>query len=287
MRNFDEESVMGKLIICNGKQAEKPYYFKLTDTSVYSIEELCYYIYNNIEIIQEDLFDLSLVTWLQEELGLQERGDKLRFLLEGKAGLKDYVVCILCSADYYSEDEIKKLIYIMDEFVGLSPFDKRKKKADNYVKYRQFTAAQTEYEGLLESPDAAGTDSAAYGSLMHNLAVAQINTMGLAEAAERFKEAYERSHSKESLRKYFYALILTRQDERLKQEMMNYGASPDYLEQLQNELENFYEEAEASEGYQVINNLKEQKENGRIVPFYDMAGDVINRWKQEFRKENL
>ena len=287
MRYFDEESVMGKLIICNGKQAERPYYFKLTDTYVYSIEELCYYIYNNIEILQEDLFDHALVTWLQEELGLQERGDKLRFLLEGKAGLKDYVVCILCSADYYSEDEIKELIYIMDEFVSLSPFDKRKKKADNYVKYRRFTAAQTEYEGLLESPDAAGTDSAAYGSLMHNLAVAQINTMGLAEGAERFKEAYERSHSKESLRQYFYALILTGQDERLKQEIINYGASLDYLELLQNELKGLYEEAEASEGFQVVDNLKEQKENGRIVPFYDMAGDVINRWKQEFRKENL
>lgn len=278
---------MGKLIICNGKQAEQPYYFKLTDTYVYSIEELCYYLYNNIEIIQEDLFDQALVTWIQEELELKERGDKLRFLLEGKAGLKDYVVCILCSADYYSEDEIKKLIHTMDEFVHLSPFDKRKQKADNYVKYRRFTAAQAEYESLLDSTDAAGTDSVAYGSLMHNLAVAQINTMGLAEAAERFKEAYERSHSKESLRQYFYALILTRQDERLEKEVMNYGASQDYLELLRNELENFYEEAEASEGYQVIGNLKEQKENGRIVPFYDMAGDVINRWKQEFRKENL
>jgi flagellar motility protein MotE (MotC chaperone) len=122
---------------------------------------------------------------------------------------------------------------------------------------------------------------------MHNLAVAQINTMGLAEASDRFKEAYERSHNKSSLRQYFYALILTRQDERLKQEVMNYDASPDYLEQLKKELEVFYEEAEASEGYQVINNLKEQKENGRIVPFYDMAGELINRWKQEFRKENL
>lgn len=277
---------MGKLIVCNGKQAGHPYYFKLTDTYVYSIEELCYYIYNNIDIIQEDLFTHDLADWIQEELGLQERGDKLHTLLESKAGLKEYVVCILCSCDYYTEVEIKKLLYVMDEFIHLSPFEKRKKKADNYVRYRQFTAAQAEYKEILSSPDAAGIDGVSYGTLLHNLAVAEMNTMGPGVAAEHFKEAYERSHNRESLKQYFYSLILSKQEERLQQEVINYGVEPDYLDQLQDELNNLYEEAKASDGYQVIKSLMEQKEKGRIVPFYELAEKIINEWKQEFRKEN-
>ncbi len=277
---------MGKLIICNGKQAERPYYFKLTDTYIYSIEELCYYFYNNIEAITEDLFDYAFVKWIREELKLEERADKLLELLDSKAGLKDYVVCILCSADYYSETEIKQLLRIMDELGNLSPLDKKKKKADTYIKYRQFTEAATEYEKILNSKEAALLDSIQYGNLVHNLALAQINTVGLSAAADRFKEAYDRNHNKETLKQYFFALIMSRQEDRLKRESLDYGISADFMEQIQSELRSYYTEAEESEDYQSINNLMEYKDSGRIVQFYQLTGDLIHQWKQEFRKEN-
>ncbi|MFU0828187.1 MAG: TPR-REGION domain-containing protein [Lachnoclostridium sp.] len=275
---------MGKLIVCNGKQAKHPYHFKLTDTYVYSVEELCYYIYNNIEIIQEDMFSPDLVKWIQDELGLKETGDKLHSLLESKAGLKDYVVCILKSSDYYTETEIRRLLYVMNEYIHLTPFEKRKKKADNFMKYRQFRAAQIQYEEILSSPEAAGIDNRSYGALLHNLAVAQAHTEGPGIAADWFKEAYERGHNKESLKEYFCSLILSKQEERLKKEAMNYGVEPEYLGKLQNEVNNLYEEAEASEDYQVITKLREEKDSK--VPFYDLAGKIISQWKQEYRKEN-
>jgi hypothetical protein len=277
---------MGKLIICTGRQAENPFYFKLTDTFVYSIEELCYYLYHNIEVMNEDLFDSVLVDWIRVDLELGERANKLLELLDSKAGLKDYVVCVLCSADYYSEAEIKQLIYIMDELGKLTPIDKKKKKADNYMKYRQFTEAAMEYESILNSQEAAALDSIQYGNLVHNLALAQINTIGLIAAADRFKEAYDRNQNKESLRQYVYTLIMSRQEERLKLEVLNYGIGQDFLEEVQSELQLYYEEAEASEEYQVIGNLLEYKDSGRIVQFYEMTGDLINGWKQEFRREN-
>ena len=61
---------MGKLIECSGKIADKPYHFRLTDTNVYSIEEVCYYIYNNIYIIREQIFDKDFSMWLRNELGM-------------------------------------------------------------------------------------------------------------------------------------------------------------------------------------------------------------------------
>lgn len=277
---------MGKLIICSGKQAEKPYYFKMTNTYVYSVEELCYYIYNNIEVIYEDLFEIPLVNWLQEELGLKSTAEKLLLQIEKKAGFKDYVVCILCSADLYTEPEIKKLLKTMDEYGDLSPIEKKKKKADNYMKYRQFTEAAKEYERILSSSEGAGMNGICYGNLVHNLAVAQIHTIGILAAADRFREAYERNQDRESLKEYISALIICRQDERLKQEIINYGISKEEQEQIQKELQAFYEEAEASEDYQSVKQLQELKDSGKVVPFYDAAGDLMNQWKQKFRREN-
>lgn len=52
--------------------------------------------------------------------------------LPKSAGLKDLVVTILCGCDYYKEEEIRKLIAVMDGIANL-PLHKRKKiKADNF-----------------------------------------------------------------------------------------------------------------------------------------------------------
>ena len=46
---------MGKLILCSGKSTNRPYVLSIIGYRAYSIEELCYYIYNNIYSIDESL----------------------------------------------------------------------------------------------------------------------------------------------------------------------------------------------------------------------------------------
>lgn len=79
---------MGKLIECFGKIAEKPYHFRLTDTNVYSIEEVCYYVYNNIYIIQEEIFDSAFTVWLRDELNMDIVADKIDSMRNDKIILK-------------------------------------------------------------------------------------------------------------------------------------------------------------------------------------------------------
>ena len=54
-------------VLCQGKVAKKPYIMPYTRQKVYSLEELCYYIYNNIYTINEEFFEESLARWLREE----------------------------------------------------------------------------------------------------------------------------------------------------------------------------------------------------------------------------
>ena len=37
--------------LCGTKYAQTPYYIENISTSIYSIEELCYYFYNNIPLL--------------------------------------------------------------------------------------------------------------------------------------------------------------------------------------------------------------------------------------------
>ena len=277
---------MGKLIICSGKQTLKPYYFKLTNTKIYSIEELCYYIYNNIDVMNEEFFGNLLVTWMSTELQLEESAQKLQELLNVDAGLKDLVVCILCSSDYYTEMEIKHLLQTMDDMRRLTPIEKKQNKANNYLKYRQFTEAATEYENILNGKDVVTLTGEEYGNLVHNLAVVQLNTVGIAIAADSFKEAYERNNNVESLKQYLYSLKMSKQEERFIAECIAYEVSQELQEQIQNDIELKFIEAEKSDEYKVVDNLKECKQVGKMSQYYKMAEELIGQWKQEFRREN-
>lgn len=277
---------MGKLIICNGKEAYIPYYFKMTNTKVYSIEELCYYVFNNVELLSEDFFGEPLIRWLEDELNLKDTADKLRDKKSKACSFKEIAVSILCSCDYYTEPEIKEFIHNLDELVQLSPYEKLKKKADNYLKYRQFAEAATTYEKILDGEEVKSLSSEEYGTILHNLAIIKIHMIGMAEAAESFKEAYERNKNPESLKQYFMALKLSKQDSIFLEEANAYGLTETLKDEIQDEINISLEEAKQTQEYKMMEEFQECKQTGRINQLYRIADELINEWKQDFRREN-
>lgn len=277
---------MGKLIICSGKLAKKPFYVKLTNTNLFSIEELCFFLYNNIELIQKDFFDYSLIEWISQELDLPVRAGILKELVDKNAGLKDLVVCIMCSADFYTETEIKHILHTIDELGQLSPIEKMKKKADNYLKYRQFAEASIEYEKILESKEAVMLSGVEYGNLVHNLAIIQLNTVGVLVAANTFREAYERNRNIETLKQYLLALKLGKKEDKFLEEIKNFNVEETIVDEINETLQQMNYDAENSEDYKIIEELLIFKQSGKVNQFYQLANERINKWKMEFRREN-
>lgn len=277
---------MEKLIICNGKQAYIPYYFKITNTKVYSIEELCYFVYNNVEMLNEDFFGEPLIRWLKDELDLEDRANKLREIKSQAGSFKEIAVSILCSCEYYTESEIKNFIHNLDELVKLSPYEKLKKKADNYLKFRQFAEAAITYDKILDGEDVKSLSSEEYGNILHNLAIIKLHMVGITEAAESFKEAYERNKNPESLKQYFMALKLSKQDSIFLEEINAYGVTETLKDEILDEINTSLDEAKQSQEYKIMEEIQECKLTGRINQMYRIADELINGWKQDFRREN-
>lgn len=276
---------MGKLILCSGTVATEPFHLKLTNTKVYSIEELCYYIYHNIYIISEELFDETMVDWLKEQVKMEDISVKLKTMIENHNSLKDIVVSILCSADYYDEEEIQKLIVIMDEIENLVPVARNKIKADNYLKYKNYSRAKKEYEKMLNQKEAIALTTEEYGNIQHNLAIAYIHTASYKEAALQFKEAYSRNHNEESLKQYLFALKLGRFEEELSNEVVNYQVSDDLFSEYKNELDALLEEAEHLPLFKKIERLSEMKKEGKVADYYNKIGQLITTWEDNYKKE--
>lgn len=114
--------------------------------NIYSLEELCYYIYNNIYLIGTDLVDDGLISYIDNELEEPELAKQLQFLVSEEAGLSEIVMTILHYVDYYDNDEIEELKEIIDGLDKQNATERLKLRADNFLNSRRYDSAIRNYE---------------------------------------------------------------------------------------------------------------------------------------------
>lgn len=275
---------MGTLILCSGLRTQRPYVFPATGIRVYTIEELCYYIESHIYFIDQDTFTYALFDWIGTELGLADRAEKLKLLKNQKADSKTLLAAVLCSADYYTEPEIKSLIRTVDELNGMTPLKRSSLRAFSYLKNRKYREAAFEYEQLLNSKEAADMTPEEYGDILHNLAVARIHSKGLSEASETFLQAYERNHRQESARQYLYTLRLSNKMEQFHQKAEEYQIGNELCEDILLTMEELHTQAIESEGMSELNKIKQLKADGRLSEYRKRIDDMLENWMSSLRQ---
>lgn len=276
---------MSCLILCSGKRAEKPYYFEYTDTKVYSIEELSYYIFNNIYIINREIFTQEMADWINDELKMEKLSNKMREMIKNNNKMKDIVVTILCSSDYYNESEIKELIVTIDKIDGMPVIMRKKLKADNYLKYKNYSMAAKEYDAILSSREIKTASEEEYGNILHNLAIVRLHTSSFSSAATCFKQAYRLNKNIESLKQYLYTLKLDNQESLFEKEVLNEKLSTNVVAEIVTRYMELKEEAKTSSKYIIIDRLEYVKNEGRVNEYYDMIDRQILQWKNDYKRK--
>lgn len=276
---------MGKLILCSSRLAKRPYYFQMTDTRVYSIEEVCYYMNKNIYIMQGEVFDPGFVTWLREELGMEETAEKMENMLKKHADLKDIVVTLCCSCDYYDEAEINQMIRIMEETDNLPARAKLKIQADNELQCEHFERAAEIYQAVLRSDDMLQAAPAEYGPIYHNIGVAFGRLGEYNKAAESFLHAYEKNNKEESLQSYLFALHLAGKDDAWKEAAERLEVQTDQIVRLEAEYNEIRKRCSVSRKVRQVKRLRYLAGSGRLSEYYDKIKRNIKDWKEEYRKE--
>jgi len=64
---------MGSLILCHKKKASQPYKITRIHRKIYTIEELCYYLCNNLYLIDYTIMNEKICEWLYSELDMKEQ----------------------------------------------------------------------------------------------------------------------------------------------------------------------------------------------------------------------
>lgn len=196
---------MDGLILCRTRVADNPYYISEGDVCIYTLEELCYYLYNHIYMLSSDFLNDNLVRFIDRELGEQELADALRKLLNEEAALWYGVLTILMNVDYYSKEEINELRKVIDRLDSLKGCERLKICGDKYLADHMCESALKSYSLALAAVKKDKMDELFLGEVYHNMGVAYGRMLLYEQASQYFLLAYKKAARQESMEQYVIA----------------------------------------------------------------------------------
>lgn len=253
--------------LCLLEQAKRPYYIENIRTSIYSLEELCFYLYNNICLIDETIMNEKLCDWIRDELHLAKLYRQLYEQLEKKDGAAFFVTPIFREAGYLTATEMREFQEQLARLEVQNTDMKQKLRGDYLVKEKMFARAVWEYRQILKRKNPGKLGTQFYAAVWNNLGSAYAGLFRFEQAAESFRESYDLMQTKETFRKYVSALSLSMPKEQyqekmkslqadmyLVQKIQEYNAKICSSEEIRERLARVHEQKEAY----VLKNLKEE-----------------------------
>ncbi|MCI8490912.1 MAG: hypothetical protein HFJ04_11880 [Lachnospiraceae bacterium] len=187
---------MGELFLCQREIASVPYFIESISLNVYSLEELCYYLKENIDLVDTSLMEEELISWIQTELKLTSLSEQLsRLKSEGKS-LTEFVAALAAGCNYCTKEEIVHMQERLAAFENKSETECRKIRADRLLEKKMYNACILAYSRLLEQPEVTGLFA---GNIYHNLGTAYAGLFLFEDAADCYGKAYEKNQNPRSL----------------------------------------------------------------------------------------
>lgn len=282
---------MGGLILCR-KKAEIPLYIELSNINIYSMEELCYYLYHNIYAINKNFFNEALFEFLKhmEETALVQRLNT--DILSGKKYIS-LVWTILSSIDYYSSAQKQAIHQELMEIMKRTPAENRKARADILREKKKYGQALEEYYAVIED-ETLKASKKNIADAWNNIGVIRAQAFFYAEAVRCFDKAISFQEQKEYMDNLICALIMQEKcqeeevDENfdaLKKEMVSKYRIEDSLirkytriiEQAEREI-TFHQETGEFED-------RMSHKDKETHQYKEEVNQVISEWKRQYREQ--
>lgn len=277
---------MGNIILSTGSYAKIPYFFEKTYVNLFSLEELCFCLVENAEMLDQDIVSDKLARWLEEQCSLPELARKLYALVNEKASPSAYVGTILEYAGLYPSDINARTVTFVSENAGLSPYEKQKARADHMLKSKRYIHALEQYTSLLAR--LSEEDVELRSKLHHNMGVVHARLFMFEHAAEEFLKAYKLSNNRESLEQFLAAKRLCSNDgEYIDYIAKNPSWHDDslYVERMIDEAATQFDTTQENRMLFTLHVCKEEGAAGAgDVQYYDEIERLTNALKDDYRE---
>ncbi len=280
---------MGRFILTN----RKPEIFLLVGTEgrkLFSMEELCYYLYHNLYTIDKSFFDAEFFEFLNR-LGEEHLAQKLNMDILGKKHYIQMIKDIFREVGYYSVEEQKDMEQMLTDIMMRTPAENLKVRADAWKEKGENHKAEEGYQQIILDADLQA-DTKMKADAWNNIGVIRAESFLYAEALQCFQKAMNLWEQQEYLDNIICALIMaggsiTDMDkEKLqktrKQMAEQYNISEEtfdrYAEVIRREEKNISCSQETLEFHEKVS----AKDGLGRMEMYETVDEILENWKQEY-----
>lgn len=278
---------MNHIILQTGKIAEVPYFFDKLYVNLYSVEELCCCLVENAEMLDQEIVSKSLADWLDVQCGLSELAHALYALVNQKGSAGAFVGTILEYVGLYPAEKSSEVEHIIKNSADLTPFEKKKAKADHIMQNGHYFIALEQYESLLS--ELPREERKLRSSLLHNMGTANARLFMFGQAAEAFLAAYRLDGTIESLQQHLIARRMSDDDK----DYLDYAAGHPEWYEVSLQVERMFNacsgQFDATQENRMLFTLHVCKEEGsgaggNITPYYDEIEKLTDGLKERYRE---
>ncbi len=254
--------------LCQVRRAKHPYYIESISTNIYTIEELCFYLHQNIYLIDHTIINEALCDWIRDELGLSRLYRKLYEQLDKEEGIGNFILPIFKEIGYLTLKEFKELQEKINQ-IEVQPEDiRRKMKADYLVNFQKYENAIHEYRQILKRRNPGNVGIQFYASVLSNMAGAYARMFLFQEAAQCLWESYSMVRSNEVYRRYLAVLPLYLNQEDYQKRLEDLRVPKEQIEKIEGATE------------EIRNRVK--KERASLPVEQTKCRKLLREWKEAY-----
>jgi len=273
---------MGSLILCRTKEASKPFHIKEMGVRVYSLEELCYVIYNNIYVINEEFFSDEFLKFIEEETLEKDLSDKLKDTKKRGGSLAEMVAIVLLYVDYYTAEEVEAIKETINTLNAENVRKRLKTIGDNLLYNAHYYNALHHYERIVKLPVDKELPALFYAKVYHNMGVAYARMFMFLQAELYFNKAYDISQHEISKKCAIAVKCLYEENEIIG---LDDALKSEY--DVWQKIETFKGKAKYSDEYKKLKQLEKLQNDGDIASYYKEVSVIMQDWKQKYLENTL
>lgn len=272
---------MRNALTCIGEYAEVPYVLEKIGTRVFCIEELCFYLCENVCLIDRGIIKRDLIEWIDRQCGLKDLARELYSLANNRASESAFVGVILEYVRFQPDEVIKQTENFLKDHADMDVFEKRKQSADYLLIGGHVEKAVAEYERLEKEIPSEEKEKLAV--VYHNKAVLLSQLFMFKAAAEYFKKAYDLNGKGESYVEYLIALRLLMPQEEYLAFLSEHEESYEYSLLVEKRMKKVEEKWQKSDGMEKIRKLRDIMEADGRNGYAKETRKISRKLKERYR----
>ncbi len=280
---------MSSYILCQVKRAALPYYIENISTNIYSMEELCFYLYHNIYLLDSTIINEELCFWIRDELGLKKLGQKLYGLLDENLKIGDFILPIFKEINYLSLEEFRQLNQQIQKLSQEPPVLRQKMKGDYLMEHRKYVNAIKVYQKALhekiekkEEQDVLGAQF--IGEIYHNMGCAYARMFQMEEAVHCFSIAYNHLRTYTSIKSYLYGIYMEHGMDAFEKKAEELGVDEQrkkaILKEAQQAAADIFSTCDGKEYKKAL----EEKKKGNQAVYQKMICEMLEKMTREYHR---